>query len=328
MWFSRMSEPDPVSRHARTAVVAIGGNALSPSGEPATIQNQFRHTRKSLIPIVDFARQGWRVAVVHGNGPQVGDALLRNECARPQVSELPLGVLVASTAGWIGYVLQQSLQNALARVGADRAVATLVTQTVIDPEDPAGMQPRKFIGRPVEPAVAEELRAEGFIVEVDDRGHLRRRVASPAPIRLVEAPLVRRLVEDDVIVIAAGGGGTPVYLDPDKGLEGVDVVIDKDLVAALLAREIRASVLLILTDVDAVYTNWGEPNASPLRRLTTSEARTFLDNGGAGVGSMRPKLRAAVQFVEQGGARAIIAALEDAELAMQGESGTTVVAAA
>ncbi len=314
-----------MSRHTKTAVVAVGGNALSPSGEPATIENQFRHTRESLRPIVDFVRHGWKVAVVHGNGPQVGDALLRNERSRAEVSELPLGVLVAATAGWIGYMMQQSLQNALARAGVERLVATLVTQAVIDRNDPSGMEPRKFIGRAVSPALAAELNAKGLVVEEDDRGTLRRRVASPAPIRLVEAPLVRRLVEAEVIVVAAGGGGTPVYVDSDKNLEGVDVVIDKDLAAALLGREIGASVLLILTDVDAVYADWGGPDARPLRELTTSEARDFLDTGGAAMGSMRPKLRAAVQFVEEGGERAIIAALEDAEQAMLGDSGTTVV---
>ncbi|MCG8469497.1 MAG: carbamate kinase, partial [Gemmatimonadetes bacterium] len=194
-----------MSRHTRTAVVAVGGNALSPAGEPATIENQFRHTRESLRPIVDFIRHGWNVAVVHGNGPQVGDALLRNECARPHVSELPLGVLVASTAGWIGYMMQQSLQNALASVGIDRPVVTVITQAVVDRGDPEGMKPRKFIGRPIGEALAAELAAEGVLVERDDRGVFRRRIASPAPVRLVEAPLVRELVERDAVVIAAGG---------------------------------------------------------------------------------------------------------------------------
>lgn len=316
-----------MTRHTQTAVVAVGGSALSPAGESATIANQFRHSRESLRPIVDFVRHGWKVAVVHGNGPQVGDALLRNECARGQVSELPLGVLVASTAGWIGYTMQQSLQNALARAGVPRPVVTVLTQAVLDPDDPAGMEPRKFIGRAVSVDVAEELTEAGFVVAVDDRGNLRRRVASPTPVRLVEAAVIRDLVQAGCIVIAAGGGGIPVYEDERLGLEGLDVVIDKDLAASLLAREIRASVLLILTDVDAVYRDWGGERSEPIRRLTPDEARVFIDQGGAGVGSMRPKLRAAAQFVEEGGERAIIAALEDAEHAMAGRAGTTIAAA-
>ncbi len=304
----------------------MGGNALSPSGEPAAIANQFRHTRESLAPIVDFIRHGWRVAIVHGNGPQVGDALLRNECAREHVDELPLGVLVASTAGWIGYMIQQSLQNALVRQSLERPVVTLITQVVVDPDDPEGMRPRKFVGRPVGPELARDLAEEGVRLEPDDRGRLRRRVASPTPIGLVEAPLVRQLVASDCVVIAAGGGGTPVYAHPRLGWEGLDVVVDKDLAAALLAREIRASVLLILTDVDAVYEAWGTPAARPIERMTAARALELVERGEVGEGSMRPKLRAAVQFVREGGHRAIIAALADAERAMSGEAGTTVVA--
>jgi carbamate kinase len=307
-------------------VVAVGGNALSPAGESNTIANQFRHTRESLAPIVDFVRLGWKVAVVHGNGPQVGDALLRNERARDAVSELPLGVLVASTAGWIGYMIQQSLQNALRRVEVDRRVVTLITQVLVDPGDTRGMTPRKFIGRAVDPQLARELGAEGVRLALDDRGSLRRRVASPPPLGIVEAPMIRELVEADHIVIAAGGGGTPVYVDDALGLEGVDVVIDKDLAAALLAREIRASVLLILTDVDGVYTGWGTDSARRIPRLTPAQALALIESGAVGKGSMGPKLMAARQFVQEGGERAVIAALVDAEKAMAGDAGTTIAA--
>jgi len=315
-----------MTRHGRTAVVAVGGNALSPAGESDSIENQFRHTRQSLKPIIGFLRDGWNVAVVHGNGPQVGDALLRNECARAHVSELPLGVLVASTAGWIGYMIQQSLQDALARAGVERRVVTVITQAVVDPEDEEGMKPRKFIGRAISEEVARELVEAGFTVERDSRGDLRRRVPSPKPRGLVEAPIVHGLVASGCVVIAAGGGGTPVYEDPRYGWEGLDVVIDKDLAAALLAREIQASVLLILTDVDAVYRDWGGPGATPLSRLSALEAREFLATGDAGMGSMRPKLSAALQFVEEGGDRAIIGALAQADLAMAGGAGTTITA--
>jgi carbamate kinase len=315
-----------MTSHSRTAVVAVGGNALSPAGEPATIANQFRHSREALAPILSFVRAGWNVAVVHGNGPQVGDALLRNESSRERVSELPLGVLVAATAGSIGYMIQQSLQNALRHEGIDRRVVTLVTQVVVDVDDAEGMKPRKFIGREVDPGLVETLRSEGVDVAEDSRGLLRRRVPSPRPTRIVESSLADELVKSGHIVIAAGGGGTPVRDDPEAGLEGVDVVIDKDLAAALLAHEIRASTLVILTDVDAVYRGWGTPDAAPIRRLTPREAAALIDDGEVAEGSMRPKLRAAAGFVEQSGGQAVIAALEEAERALEGKAGTLITA--
>jgi carbamate kinase len=309
----------------RSVVVAIGGNALSPSGESASIHNQFRHTRESLASIVDLAKQGWNIAVVHGNGPQVGDALLRNESARSEVEQLPLGVLVAATAGWIGYMIQQSLQNALEKAGSRRRVVTLITQARVEPDDPALTEPTKFIGRALQPDVAEDLRAEGIRIEVDPRGNLRRRVPSPIPVEIVEADMARELVARGDIVIAAGGGGIPAYRDPVLGLEGVDAVVDKDRAAAILGREIGASILLILTDVDGVYLDWGTDRARRLARLTVAEARDLVASGALGAGSMRPKVEAALHFVEAGGDRAIIAALEDGPAALAGEAGTTIL---
>ncbi len=308
----------------RSVIVAIGGNALSPAGESASVANQFRHTRVSMEPIVDLALQGWRIAVVHGNGPQVGDELQRNEAARSKVDQLPLGVLVAATAGWIGYMIQQSLQNALRAAGSDRRVVTLITQSLVDPEDPSMREPTKFIGRTIRPGVAEELRAEGLRIEVDSRGNLRRRVPSPVPVQICESGMAGELVARGDIVIAAGGGGIPVYADPQLGLEGVDAVVDKDRAAALLGHEIGASVLLILTDVDGVYEHWGTENARLLSRLTASEARSLISAGAAGAGSMGPKLEAAAHFVEGGGERAIIAALHEGPAGLAGTSGTTV----
>lgn len=313
-----------VSPRGRSVVVAIGGNALSPAGELASVGNQFRHTRDSMEPIVDLALQGWKIAVVHGNGPQVGDELQRNEVARSKVEQLPLGVLVAATAGWIGYMIQQSLQNALEAAGSDRRVVTLITQSLVDPDDPSMREPTKFIGRAIRPGVAEELREEGIGIEADSRGNLRRRVPSPAPVSIRESRMVTELVARGDIVIAAGGGGIPVYLDPQLGLEGVDAVVDKDRAAALLGHEIGASVLLILTDVDGVYENWGKQDARLLSRLTASEARGLIESGALGSGSMGPKVEAAAHFVEGGGERAIIAALHEGPAGLAGTSGTTV----
>ena len=309
---------------SRTAVLALGGNALARAGERATIANQFRHARESIAPIVELARDGWEIAIVHGNGPQVGDELTRNELSQDTVEPLPLGVLVAETAGWIGYMLQQSLQNALARAGIHRAVATIVTQTLVDPADPALTEPSKPIGHALTDARAEALRAAGVAVKRDGAGQWRRVARSPRPLAIVEAPLVLRLVREGVVVIAAGGGGPPVYRDPVLGLEGVDGVVDKDLVAAMLARQLEAEVLMILTDVDAVYADWGKPTQRPLRRLSLAEADALLGGDALPAGSMRPKVEAAAGFVRGGGARAVIARLSDGPAALRGETGTTI----
>ncbi len=305
--------------------MAIGGNALSPTGEPATVANQFRHTRESLEPVVDFVLAGWKVAVVHGNGPQVGDEIRRAELAREEVAPLPLGVLVASTAGWIGYMIQQSLQNALRRAGSDRRVVTVLTQVTVDRDDPALDRPTKFVGREVATSDRAAAEAEGWSLEEDDRGRIRRRVSSPEPRSVVEADSVRELVARGDVVIAGGGGGIPVYRDPELGLEGLDVVVDKDRAAALLAREIGARQLLVLTDVDAVYRDFGTADARPIRRLDADEARSLLAGDELGVGSMRPKVEAAVRFLEGGGERAVIAALDEAVRALEGEAGTEIV---
>lgn len=313
------------STEPSSAVIALGGNALARAGEPPTIANQFRHTRESLSPIVELARRGWHLVLVHGNGPQVGDELLRTELAQPLVEPLPLGVLVAGTAGWIGYMIQQSLQNALTRAGVEREVVTVVTQTLVDPEDPGCRAASKPIGHALPDDRAQQLRALGIDLGRDGAGNWRRLARSPAPQAVIEYPVVNRLVREGVIVIAAGGGGPPVYQDARLGLEGVDAVVDKDRVAAILAQELESDVLMILTDVDAVYQGWGTANARRLDRLMVSEARALLEGETLGAGSMRPKVEAAVGFVEAGGERAVIAHLADGLAALAGQTGTTIV---
>ena len=307
------------------AVIALGGNALAP-GDRATIHDQFRHTRESLGPVVELAREGWMLCVVHGNGPQVGDELLRNELARSEAAPLPLGVLVAATAGWIGYMVQQSLENALRRAGSERDVVTVITQVEVDPADPALREPTKFIGHELTPRRADELRAEGQAVRRDGHGRLRRVVGSPRPRAVHEVGVIAHLVAQGTIVVACGGGGAPVYRDPNLGLEGVDAVVDKDLAAAVLARDLRAELLIILTDVDAVYADWGTPGQRALRRLSAAEAETLDRAGAFGEGSMAPKVRAAVDFVRRTGGRAIITELSLGAEAVRGEAGTTIVA--
>jgi carbamate kinase len=310
----------------RVAVIALGGNALAPAGASLTVYDQFRHARQSLGPIVELVRAGWNVCVVHGNGPQVGDELVRNEVAREQASPWPLGVLVAATAGWIGYMIQQSLENALVRAGMTRDVATVITQVQVDPSDPAMRKPTKFIGRPMTPERAAEMKIEGHIVKKDGHGNLRRVVGSPAPQAICELPVIRALIDAGVIVVACGGGGAPVYRHPTLGWEGIDAVVDKDLAAAVLARDLGAELLLILTDVDAVYADWGTPNQRPLTRLTIDDALEMDRNKAFGEGSMAPKIRAAIDFVRRTNGRAIITSLDSGQMAVHGEAGTTITA--
>lgn len=316
---------NPSANRAETAVVALGGNALSPPGRRSTIHDQFRHTRQSLGAVVDLAVDGWNVALVHGNGPQVGDELVRNEAARAEVAPLPLGVLVASTAGWIGYMVQQSLENALRRAGSERDVATVITQVMVAADDPATSDPTKFIGHALSEDRVEELRTAGVPIAADAHGRARRVVGSPTPLAIHELPLIRSLVERGTIVIACGGGGIPVYQDPQLGLEGVDAVVDKDLASAVLARELDAQLLLILTDVDAVYVNWGTPEQRRLSELPVAEAERLDADGAFGEGSMAPKVRAAVDYVRSTGGRAIITELSRGRDAVRGSAGTAIV---
>jgi carbamate kinase len=309
----------------RTAVIAIGGNALSPPGERSTIADQFRHSRESLGPIVDLVLDGWRVVVVHGNGPQVGDELVRNEKARSEVAPLPLGVLVAGTAGWIGYMLQQSLENALRKAGSSRDVVTVLTQVEVASDDPALKDPKKFIGHGLSVVRARELRGQGHPVKKDAKGHFRRVVGSPTPLAIHELSTIKVLLEQNTLVIACGGGGIPIYRDPALGLEGIDAVVDKDLAAAVLARELGAELFMILTDVDAVYTGWGTDEQREISSMSVAEAEKLSKEGAFGEGSMGPKVAAATDYVRRTRGRAIITELSKGRAAVQGVGGTEIV---
>ncbi|MEJ2185857.1 MAG: carbamate kinase [Gemmatimonadota bacterium] len=322
-----IAQPEHRKSDARSIVVALGGNALLAPGERGDIHQQFAHTRESLAPIVELAREGWNIAIAHGNGPQVGDELLRQELGRTRVPPLPLGVLVAGTAGWIGYMIQQSLENALNRDGIDRRVATVITQVVVDREHPATHEPSKPIGRVMDEATARALQEEvGWHVGPVNDGW-RRLVPSPIPREIVEREQVRRLVQSGNIVIAVGGGGTPVYRHPTLGLEGIDAVVDKDRAAEVLARDIGADVLLILTNVDGVYRDYGTDTQELVRELSVDEAEAMLAEGQFGRGSMAPKVEAAVSFVRSGGRAAYIARLNEGLAAVDGRAGTAIRAA-
>jgi carbamate kinase len=310
---------------SKTIVIALGGNALAQPGEEGTITQQFKHTRESLGAVVELAREGWQIAIVHGNGPQVGNELIRNEQSRHLVPPLPLGVLVAATEGWIGYMIQQSLQNALRRGGVDRQVVTMVTQVLVDPDDPELQRPTKPIGRTMDEATARDLAAELGGEVAETKGGWRRVVPSPRPTEIVERRMIRSLVAEGHLVIAAGGGGCPVYVHQKWGLEGIDAVVDKDRAAAILGRDIGADVLVILTDVDRVYLDFGTPEQRGVERLTLVEAEALLASGQLGTGSMAPKVEAAADFVRRGGTRAIIARLDQGREAVAGSAGTEIV---
>ncbi|MEW5700937.1 MAG: carbamate kinase [Candidatus Zixiibacteriota bacterium] len=311
---------------APKAVVALGGNAISRKGEADTIANQFRHTRESLAAIIPLVKRGYNLAISHGNGPQVGNALLRIELARDKAPILPLGVCVADTEGGMGYMIAQSLQNRLMRERLDRPVATIITQVIVDRHDPALADPSKFIGQFYSEEEAKRFAAErNWTVKRDGNRGWRRVVGSPIPTGIVEGPVIRAMVEDGTIVVAAGGGGIPVYLEDDGTYEGLDVVIDKDRASAVLGHAIGAEILIILTEVDQVALDFGKPTQRVLDRMTVSEARRYYADGHFPPGSMGPKIEAAIQFLEGGGQEVLITSIAAAADALDGKAGTRIV---
>ncbi len=311
----------------RFAVIALGGNAISSPDQPDTIANQFRHTRESLDGVIAVLRAGYDVAITHGNGPQIGNALLRQELARGRTPELPLGVLVASTEGWMGYMIEQSLINRLREENLERPVISVVSQVLVDPEDPSLADPTKFIGQVYPEYEAYRLAREfGWVVKPDKaRGGFRRVVGSPLPKKVLNAGAVRSLLEQGWIVICAGGGGVPVYRMENGRLEGVDAVIDKDRSAAVLGVDIGADELIILTAVEKVALNYGRKDQVDLPRLTVAQAREYLEIGHFPPGSMGPKIEAAIDFLEGGGKRVIITDLTHVVDALEGKAGTTIL---
>jgi carbamate kinase len=315
---------DSDAKHKR-AIIALGGNAITVAKVEDTIANQFANTRRSLQTIVELARGGYDLCITHGNGPQVGNALLRVELARGKAPILPLGICVADTEGGMGYMIEQSLQNRLDKEGIKRQVCTVISQMVVDHDDPSIKNPSKYIGQFYSEEQATRMSEEsGWIVKADANRGWRRVVASPIPQTCVEKDVIRALLDHQFIVIAAGGGGIPVYIDQKLGYEGVDAVIDKDRASAVLGREIGAELFLILTSVDQVALNFGKPDQKMLGRVTVSEMKEYHRQGHFPPGSMGPKVEAAIDFMENGGRRVIITSLDLAADAMAGKAGTQI----
>lgn len=317
---------NPKHSKSKTAVIALGGNAITLPGQEDTIANQFANTRSSLDGIVELARDGYHLVVTHGNGPQVGNCLLRVELARGKAPILPLGVLVADTEGGMGYMIEQSLQNRLKQEGIDRPVVTIITQMLVDEHDPAVKNPTKYIGQfytEEDAKIFSETR--DWQMKQDGNRGWRRVVPSPMPRTAIEAGTIKTLVDSGTIVIAGGGGGIPVYIDQRGLLEGMDAVIDKDLGSAVLAKVIGAGILSILTSVDNVAINFNKPDQKILERVTLSELKKYYADGHFPAGSMGPKILAAIKFMEDGGDMVTITSFRNARKAVVGEAGTRIV---
>ena len=307
---------------SKTAVVALGGNAIGTTGRE-DIHQQFANTRKSLSGILELVKEGYQLAITHGNGPQVGNALLRVERTMDTIPALPLGVIVADTEGGMGYMIEQSLQNKLHREGISRKVVTIVTQMIVDRNDPSILNPTKPIGPFYTKEQAERLaKINGWIIKEDAGRGFRRLVPSPIPTEIVEKDIIKFLVQSGTIVIAAGGGGAPVYVEEDGTYEGVDAVVDKDRASAVLARDIGAEALVILTSVDKVCLNYMNPDERPLSWVSVTEVKRYMAEGHFPQGSMGPKIGAAIQFLEAGGKQVIITSPGLIKEALEGKAGT------
>jgi len=309
----------------KTAVIAIGGNALIKGKQHQTVPDQFATAAETCAHIADIVQQGWRVVITHGNGPQVGFILLRSELASHVLHTVPLDSCGADTQGALGYMIQQLLGNRFRKAGVEVPVTTVVTQVIVERDDPAFQNPTKPIGPfyDEEKARVQEREQGWAIVEDSGRGW-RRVVPSPIPREIVELRAIKALLQGGFVVIGVGGGGIPVVRDGNGDLHGVEAVIDKDYASSLLASDIDADLFLISTAVDKVYLNYGQPDQVPLDHMTVDEAKRYLEEGHFPLGSMGPKIEAVIQFLEGGGKEALITSPENLARALREETGTRI----
>jgi carbamate kinase len=310
---------------AKTAVVAIGGNSLIKDKDHQTVPDQFESTRETAVHIADMLEDGWKIVITHGNGPQVGFILLRSELASHVLHTVPLDSCGADTQGALGYMIQQCLGNELKRRGVDKPVVTVVTQVVVDKNDPAFVNPTKPIGPFYDEEKAKRYqREEGWSIMEDAGRGWRRVVPSPIPKEIVEREAIRRLLQDGFTVIGVGGGGIPVIRE-NGDLKGVEAVIDKDYASSLLAISIEADLFLISTAVEKAALNYKMPNQIDLHKMTLAEAKKHLAEGHFPPGSMGPKMKAVIDFLEAGGREALITSPEAMARALRGETGTRIL---
>lgn len=315
-----------MSDQKKIAVVTLGGRAIIRPGQEGNLAQQFANTRHTLDSVMELIRRGYRLVITHGNGPQVGNLFLMVESTRNFIPELPLGVCVADTQSQIGYMIQQSLKNRLIREGYDRQVVTLITQVLVDQRDPYLYTPKKPIGPFYSENKAKELEQLQHCKVVGDseRGY-RIVVPSPAPVRIVEMEIIQTLVDHDVILIASGGGGIPVVAEADHTYKGVDAVVEKDLTAGVLARDLEADLFLFLTGVDRVAINFNTPEETTFEQLRIAQALTYLEQGQFPAGTMGPKIRAAVDFLRTTDGEVIITSVNKLVDALDGKNGTRIV---
>lgn len=307
-------------------VIAIGGNSLIRDREHMDVLDQYRTAGETSHYIVPIVESGYRVLITHGNGPQVGFVLLRSELARDVIHQVPLANCVADTQGSIGMQIAQCLQNEFLHHGLHQDVVAIVTQAVVDENDPSFGKPSKPIGPFMSEDEARQHEEEdGWVVGEDAGRGWRRLVASPKPLEIIELGTIRTLLDSGILVIAAGGGGVPVVYKPDGTLRPRPAVIDKDAASCLLACELGAEVMIISTDVDKVALNFGTPQQTDIDRMNAAECRRYLDEGHFAPGSMRPKIESALQFLEHGGKEVIITQPHHIEGALQGINGTHIV---
>jgi len=308
-----------------TAMIAMGGNSISPKNGTGSIKEQFECTRQALRGVAHFIDRGYNLCINHGNGPQVGNEILRMELTQDSIPPLPLGICVASTQGSIGYMIQQSLQNKLRDMNIDREVVTLVSQVIVDKNDDSFREPSKFIGKRYTKEEAENLKSEhGWNFKEQEKERYRRVVPSPMPDYIMHGKSIKALVDRGTIVIASGGGGIPVYNNGLDHLEGLDAVIDKDYSAAKMGRIIRAQELWIITDVEGVYENFGSVQQEKINSMTRAEAEQLYDKGAFQRGSIAPKIKAAIHFLKYHGKKVIITSIPHIEDALNGRAGTEI----
>ncbi len=308
-----------------TAMIALGGNSLSPKGVAGSIEQQFRYTRDTMDGLSIFIRSSYNICITHGNGPQVGDALHRMDLTSEQIPPLPLGVCVAGTQGQMGYMIQQSLQNKLREMEIDREVVTMVTQVIVDKNDESLKNPTKYIGpRYSKDEILKLSKNFNWNIKEQEPGFWRRVVPSPMPEYIMHGKSIKALVDRGTIVIAFGGGGIPVFNTEDNKIQGLDAVIDKDFSAAKMGRIIRAEELWIISDIEYLYRNFGEKNQVPIKEISFEDIKKLYNENIFQESTVKPKVRAAIHFLKHHGKKAVITSINNIEKSINEKSGTII----